>query len=71
VFEDEKVQARLVVPEPVTVLGLTVHEVVFVPRFTTPENPFRPVTVTVEVPEVPALTVTLVGLAATVKSCVV
>jgi hypothetical protein len=55
-------------PEPVTLVGLTTHEVLFVPRLTTPARPFRPVTVMVEVPGVPALTVTLVGFAEIVKS---
>jgi hypothetical protein len=55
-------------PEPVTLVGLRPHEVLFVPRLTTPEKPFRPATVMVDVPGVPALTVTLVGLAETVKS---
>ena len=55
-------------PEPVTLVGATEHEVLLVVRLTTPANPFRPVTVIVEVPAVPALTVTEVGLAAIVKS---
>jgi hypothetical protein len=55
-------------PEPVTLVGLTPHEVLFVPRLTTPAKPFRPVTAMAEVPGVPALTVTLVGFAETVKS---
>ena len=37
-------------------------------RATVPVNPFTGATVIVEVPEAPALTVTLVGAAATVKS---
>jgi hypothetical protein len=68
VFEEAKVQDRFAGPEPVTVLGLTVQDVLFVPRLTIPAKPFWPVTVMVEVPCVPALTVTLVGFAATVKS---
>ena len=56
------------VPDPVTVAGETVHEVLFVARLTTPENPFWPVTVIVEVPAAPALIVTVVGLAVSVKS---
>jgi hypothetical protein len=42
--------------------------VLFVPRLTTPANPFRPVTVIVEAPGEPTLTVMPVGLAAIVKS---
>lgn len=67
-FEVAKLQDKLAVPEPVTLVGLTPHEVLFVPRLTTPAKPFRPPTVIVEVPGVPALTVTLVGFAETVKS---
>jgi len=37
-------------------------------RVTVPVNPWRAVTVMVDVPAVPALTVKLVGLAVTVKS---
>jgi hypothetical protein len=40
-------------------------------RLTTPLKPCRPVTVIVEVPEAPARIVTVVGLAAIVKSCTV
>ena len=65
---DEKLQDRLAAPEPVTLVGLTVHDVLFVPKLTTPENPFTPATVRAEVPSVPTLTVALVGLAASVKS---
>ena len=36
-----------------------------------PANPWRPVIVIVEVPVAPARSVTLVGLAATAKSCTV
>jgi len=64
-------QERLAVPEPVTLVGLIAQEVLFVPRLTTPVKPFLPVTVMVEEPEAPTLTVTLVGLALTVKSCTV
>jgi hypothetical protein len=64
-------QERLAVPEPVTLVGLIAQEVLFVPRLTIPVKPFLPVTVMVEVPEAPTLTVTLVGLALTVKSCTV
>jgi len=55
-------------PDPVTLVGATEHDVLFVVRLTTPANPFRPVTVIVEVAAVPGLNVTLVGLAAIVKS---
>ena len=61
-------QDRFELPEPVTVVGETLHEVLLVTRLTTPAKPFRPVTVTVEVLAVPARTVTDVGLPVTVKS---
>ena len=64
-----KVQDRVALPEPVTLVGETVHEaVVLVTRLTTPAKPFRPVTVIEEVPAELMLTLTLVGLAAMVKS---
>jgi len=64
-----KVHESVELPEPVTLVGLRVQAVLLLARLTTPANPFRPVTVIVEVAAVPALTVTLVGLAAMVKSC--
>ncbi len=59
---------NVALPEPVTLVGATEHEVLLVARLTTPANPWRPVTVIIEVPAELALTVTLVGLAAIVKS---
>jgi hypothetical protein len=47
---------------------VTAHEVLFVPKLTTPANPFRAATVIAEVPGEPTLTVMLVGLAAMAKS---
>ena len=70
----EPLQERVEVPEPVTLVGVMVQarpvegEITEV-RPTTPLNPCRATTVIVEVPELPARTVTLVGLAAMVKSC--
>ena len=64
---------NVLVPEPVTLVGVRVQvkpvagETVAV-RETIPLNPFRAVTVIVEVPAVPAFTLTVVGLAAIVKS---
>ena len=55
-------------PEPVTLVGESEHEVLLVVRATTPANPLRPVTVIVDVPAEPALTVTLAGAAVIVKS---
>lgn len=62
------VQDRADVPEPVTLVGETVHEVLFVARLTTPAKPLTADTVIVEVPAAFTLTLTLVGLAVTVKS---
>ena len=63
-----KVQESVELPEPVTLVGLSVQAVLLLARLTIPANPFSPVTVIAEVAAVPALTVTLVGLAAIVKS---
>ena len=59
-------------PEPVTLVGETLHEaVVLVARATTPAKPLRPVTVIVEVAAVPGVKFTVDGLALIVKSCTV
>jgi len=64
-----KVHDRVALPEPVTLVGETLHEaVVFVARLTTPAKPFWPVTVMLEVPAALTFTLTLVGLAVIVKS---
>jgi hypothetical protein len=63
-----KVHDSVLVPDPVTLVGLNMHAVLFVPRLTTPDNPNCAVTVMAEVAAVPAFTVTGVGLAAIVKS---
>jgi hypothetical protein len=55
-------------PDPVTLTDDKVHEVLLVARATTPENPFRPVTMIVDAPGEPAFNVTDVGLVAIVKS---
>ncbi len=65
---DAKVQESVALPEPVTLVGLTAHAVLLVANATTPEKPFWAETVTVEVPKLPALTVTIAGLTAIVKS---
>jgi len=62
------VQDSVELPEPVTLVGLSVHEVLLVDRLTVPPNPLSPVMVIVDVPAAPALTVTVVGLAEMVKS---
>jgi len=69
----DPLQDSVEVPEPVTLVGVRVQvkpvagETVAV-RETIPLNPFRAVTVTVDVPEAPARIVTVAGLAAIVKS---
>jgi len=57
----------------VTLVGVRVHVrpvvgLIVDSKLTTPLKPWRAVTVTVEEPWIPARTVTLVGLAAIVKS---
>ena len=63
-----KVHDSVELPEPVTLVGAREHDVLLVVKPTTPANPLSAVTVIEEVPAAPALTVTLVGLAAIVKS---
>lgn len=65
---DARVQDRVALPEPVTPVGLTVHAVLLVANPTAPAKPFCAETVTVAVPELPAFTVTIVGLMVIVKS---
>lgn len=60
-------------PEPVTLVGVRVQAIPVVGlmldvKLTIPLKPLRPVTVIVEVPATPALTVTVVGPAEMVKS---
>ena len=62
------VQDSVALPDPVTLFGATEHEVLLVERPTTPAKPFRPVTVILDVPAALTFVVTLVGLAAIVKS---
>jgi hypothetical protein len=68
VLADAKLHERFELADPVRLEGVTVQAVLFDARLTTPANPFRLVTVMVEVPTDPALTVTEVGFAATEKS---
>jgi hypothetical protein len=64
-----KAQDRIEVPEPpVTVAGVTLHAALSLVRATPPVNPFRGDMVIVDVPPTPTATLTLVGLAAIVKS---
>jgi hypothetical protein len=59
---------NVALPEPLTLVGVMLHAVLSAVRLTTLVNPFTAVTVMVEVPAVPTLAVTVVGLAVTVKS---
>jgi hypothetical protein len=59
---------NVALPEPVTLVGVMLHAVLSAVRLTAPVKPFTAVTVMVEVPAVPTLAVTVVGLAVTVKS---
>ena len=63
-----KVHERVLEPEPVIVDGVSVHAALLAERLTMPAKPFKPVTVTVEVPGALTFTVTDVGLAVIVKS---
>ena len=63
-----KVHDNVELLEPVTLVGARVQEVLLLVRLTTPPKPCNAVTVMVEVPAAPALTVTLVGLALIWKS---
>lgn len=66
---DVNVHDRLLVPEPpLTLLGVKVHAVLLLAKLTVPVNPLSGLIVIVELPAVPAFTVTLVGVALIVKS---
>lgn len=65
----EKLQDSVELPDPVMLVGETPHEaVVLVARATTAAKPFCPAKVIVEAPAALTFVVTLVGLAAIVKS---
>ena len=69
----DPVQDKVEVPEPpVMLVELKVHdrlvEFVVTARVTAPVKPFTGTTVTVEIPAAPTFALTVVGLAATVKS---
>ena len=61
------VHDSVALPEPVTLVGETVHDVLLVVKLTTPAKPLTAVIVIVDVPAVPAFTVTVVGVAVMVK----
>jgi hypothetical protein len=61
------------VPDPVMLVGVSVHVIpvaglMLDAKLTAPLKLWSPLTVIVEVPEAPAFTVTVVGLATIVKS---
>jgi len=62
------VHDRVEPPDPDMLVGVTLHDVLLVARLTTPAKPFNPVTVIVEVAALPAIAVTVVGLAEIAKS---
>lgn len=64
----EKIHDSAALPEPVTLVGVTVHEVLLVVMLTTLAKPLIAVTVIVDVPAAFTLTLTVLGLAVTVKS---
>lgn len=68
---EPKAHESVPLPEPVTVEGVTVQEVLLVVRFTTPPNPLEGATLMVEVPGVPTFRITDVGLEAMAKSVTV
>jgi len=49
------VQDSVELPEPVTLVGDKVHDVLLVVKLTTPAKPFRPVTVMVDEAAVPGV----------------
>ena len=66
--EDANVHDNVELPVPVTLVGVRVHDVLLLARFTTPANPFRPLTMIVDEAGEPGVKLTEVGLAVIVKS---
>ena len=66
--DDAKVHDSVEIPEPVRLVGVRMQLVLLLARLTTPANPFRPVTVIIDVADVPGLAVMPVGFAAIIKS---
>ena len=63
-----KVHDNVELPEPVTLVGESVHDVLLLVRLMTPAKPLTATMVIVDMPAVFTLTVTLDGLALIVKS---
>jgi hypothetical protein len=68
-WPDENVQESVALPEPVTLIGDIVQEVLLLARLTMLAKPLTAPTVIVEIPAEFALTLRLVGFAVRVKSC--
>ena len=68
---DGKVHESVALPEPVTLVGLKPHAVLFVENATTAAKPFCIATVTVVVPALPAFTMMVPGVTLIVKSWIV
>jgi hypothetical protein len=66
-----KVHESVALPEPVTLAGETVQEVLFVLKWTSPTKPLTAPTAMFEIPAFPAFRVTGVGLPVKVKSVTV
>ena len=64
-------QDRVALPDPVRLVGETLHKVLFVIRFTVPVKPLIGATVIVEVPADPTFRIAAVGLAVMAKSVTV
>lgn len=63
-----KVHESVELPEPVMLVGLAAHAVLLVAKLTTPAKPFCAEMVTIEVPILPALAMTVAGVRLIVKS---
>lgn len=71
VVAELKLQESVALPDPVTLAGKMVHEVLLVLRLTTPAKPLFAWTEIVEIPGVPVSRVTEVGFAIMLKSVTV
>jgi len=65
-----KAHESVALPEPVTLVGANTQAVLLLVKPTMPLNPFCGVMVIVDVPGLPALTVTVVGIALVEKSSI-
>ena len=65
---DWNAQVRILLPEPVTLVLVSVHAVLFVDMLTTPLKPLSESTVNVELTGAPVFNVNVVGVAVILKS---